>query len=445
MAELLAARRREGFGAKILDPCVGPATFPQALTRVDALIAEDHLTLVDVDDQMVDRTRAWCAGREWAARIVRADYLTWRPPEQFDLAILNPPYLRQEWLDADRTYRPLFRERLGVDVPGTANLYVYFLVKAVTDLLPGGSFSCIVPDTWRHTRFGEWLEAFLSDRCVDLAIEPVPDQPFDGVLIDAAILTGTTAEVGEPRAALPALGKSLFYGETGFAPLQELFETRRGLRLKQSSFFLCRRESAPEGATPFVKHVRHVPGYEVLPDHPEAALLVPSSAQDHRLMPELLLRLKAAQSVPDQNETILTWWKERPQAWFSHPPAPYAPILFNYYLRSRPRHIRNREFLFSDNFYGLTPRSVSIEACLALLNSTFVTDELLACSRPQGSGLAKLQLYEYRNCWIPDVRELDPDVVCQLADLGRRLAVSRDDASGELRSIDRVLRQALGN
>ena len=49
-------------------------------------------------------------------------------------------------------------------------------------------------------------------------------------------------------------------------------------------------------------------------------------------------------------------------------------------------------------------RSVAINhaAALALLNSTAVCVDVLARSRNQGGGLAKLQLFEYRETRVPD-------------------------------------------
>jgi hypothetical protein len=117
-----------------------------------------------------------------------------------------------------------------------------------------------------------------------------------------------------------------------------------------------------------------------------------------------------------------------------------APLLFNYYLRNRPRHLLNSGRAFADNFYGLTPRfPLSDLAALALVNSTWFCTEILTRARNQGSGLAKIQLFEYRQARLPDWRRLKLPAINRLAALGERLARARDVDQKTIGAIDRLL------
>ena len=401
---------------------------------------------IDVDPQMVAAAEGECRSLGIAAKLQAADYLRWEPGEQFDAAVLNPPYLRQEWIDDKAGLRAHLERACGVAVPGTANLYVYFLVKALNELRPGGRLAAITYDAWTYTRYGRWLRSHLQEHCANVDVEIVSDSPFHGRMIDATIIHAEKSRSGRPvPVTAPEQARG---GESNrlLRPIGDLYESRRGLRLKQTSFFLCDTELIGGAeATRFVKHIRHVGGYEVSNSHPQAALLIPQGDVDHPAMPELRRRLRAARDQPEGNKSILAWADQRPAAWYSHPLPPRAPILFNYYMRNSPRHLYNPGMAYADNFYGLTPRHGEPPfACLAALNSSIASRNLLSRSRNQGSGLRKIQLYEYREVLTPAVHLLPAAATSELEFLGRTLCESPDPTEVIAR-IDAVLSAAFAS
>jgi adenine-specific DNA-methyltransferase len=424
----------------ILDPCVGPGTFVDALSNTRRLLAGDSLICIDIDPAMVRRAGAALSHCRAKTECLTADYLKWRAPAPFDAAILNPPYIRQEWIDGKAD----LRERLSVGpstgIPGTANLYVYFLVKSLSDLRPGGRLVAIVYDGWRHTRYGSWLSDYLYAYCETVSVQPIQRTPFRGRLIDATIISATKGTRVARERPLSALVDDPVQGIPGLVPIRERYETRRGLRLKQASFFLCpRMEAEALGGTPFLKKVRHAPGYSVSRNHPEAALLITEPSDSHPALKELRRRLALARSKPHENASILNWADQRPQSWYRHAAPPVAPIVFNYYLRGRPRHLRNPGLPFSDNFYGLQPKDgLSTLASLALLNSTAACLSILGRARNQGDGLRKLQLYEYREALVPDLTRFDSRGLALLAQLGEELA-SEGSSARVLEQVDEVV------
>jgi adenine-specific DNA-methyltransferase len=433
---LLADRPRHPL--LILDPCVGPGTFVDALAATGSLGPADQLVGVDIDPVIAELVRD-APGVEMHI----ADFLYWTSGCRFDAAILNPPYVRQEWLDDKDAVIDQLEHDTGARVPGSANLYVYFLVKTVAMLKHGGRLSAIVYDSWRHTKYGQWLQGYLDQNCTTLRYAQV-EAPFRGRLIDATIISGVRGNGGR-HSSRRMKSRDPLDGIAGLRQIDDLYTTRRGLRLKQAAFFLCDLEDGERvGATPFVKRVRHVKGFAVAPDHPEAALLVGPGEVAHPAMTELQRRLRHARTMPDENVSILTWAQERPNHWFSHKaPAP-APLLVNYFLRGRARHIRNPGLAYSDNFYGLTPRKhLDIHVLLALLNATVTAVGVLARSRTQGGGLRKVQLFEYRSAYTPDPSVFDKRSLRRLAALGRGLA-SGSDSERVLEKIDDVVASCLG-
>lgn len=444
-------RERGNSPVTILDPAVGPAIFPISMLATGQLRSDDKLFLRDIDQKMVTKTGRVLAEAGRFVDLKRCDYLE-EDGGPYDLVIMNPPYVRQEWIEKKDHYRTTFRERYNAIVPGTSNLYVYFIVKALAELTPGGKMVCIVYDSWLFTKFGRWLAGVLQANCRTMETRNVGQEPFPGRLIDATIITATRTSkqfVGEPNEFAVAIVReqSWLSGLEGVASVHSLFHTKRGLRLKQAAFFLIDlNEGLRVGATPFVKKPGRVRGYAVRDNHPEAALLqYPGDTPNLLLASEIDRRVHLAQNAPDKNVAILTWYKERPENWFLHPKAPYAPILFNYYLRGRPRHIYNRTRVFADNFYGLTPlKTVDPLIPFAIMNSTCVCIDILQRTRNQGHGLKKIQLYEYRETLVPDWTRLSKSAQRRFRRLGEELLRASHKAPDCLREIDDVIAQELG-
>jgi len=85
----------------------------------------------------------------------------------FDAVIGNPPYVRQESLGTDKEY---YQKHYQV-YSGTADLYAYFIERAVTLLAPGGLFSYIVANKWMRANYGAPLRAWLSRQQVEEIID----------------------------------------------------------------------------------------------------------------------------------------------------------------------------------------------------------------------------------------------------------------------------------
>jgi adenine-specific DNA-methyltransferase len=441
---VLAERMVLGLGlenlegsVRMLDPSVGPDTFPAALRKVSN--SNWLLDAIDVDPSMC---RCVAASGDKRVKVEEGDYLS-RPRRIYDAAILNPPYVRQEWLRDKKRVRSIVRNLTGVDVPGTSNLYVYFVVKVVSELRTGGQMACLVYDSWQSTLFGRWLKSYLDDHCV-WRCEAVPDCPFEGRLIDATIIYATKSK----SAALTHTTMTRELSKPGFADISALFTSRRGLRLKQADFFMTTIErQAEEGSTPFVKKIRKIAGFSVPSEHPEAALLVDQSGTDMRTIAAIERRLASARLSEADNVSILTWYAERPEAWYRHRPAPTDVILFNYYLRHRPKHIMNSDRSgYSDNFYGITPRdSLSPFAWLAALNASASVIGILRGARNQGAGLAKLQLFEYREAQVLDIRKWNCADLAELEVLGRQLADNKRDPNESILKIDKLVAKVSGD
>jgi hypothetical protein len=77
----------------------------------------------------------------------------------FDAVIGNPPYIRQEEL---KDIKPYLSEQYAT-YAGTADLYVYFVERAMLILKEGGAMSYIIPNKWMRAGYGKALRGFLQN------------------------------------------------------------------------------------------------------------------------------------------------------------------------------------------------------------------------------------------------------------------------------------------
>ena len=92
----------------------------------------------------------------------------------FDVAIGNPPYVRQEYISPIKPY--LQKHYQSYD--GAADLYAYFYEKGVQILKPEGVLSYIVTNKWLRSGYGEALRRFftqhtLFEKIIDFGHAPI--------------------------------------------------------------------------------------------------------------------------------------------------------------------------------------------------------------------------------------------------------------------------------
>jgi len=84
-------------------------------------------------------------------------------------------------------------------------------------------------------------------------------------------------------------------------------------------------------------------------------------------------------------------------------------------------------------------------AWMAVLNSTATCLEILAKSRNQGSGLAKIQLFEYRSASVLNVCELGKNDIKTLSKLGARLLSNSEASVALISEIDDAIYSVVGS
>jgi len=111
-------------GIDVLDPCIGRAALPKALAH--AGVSGFTLKSCELDSGLANIADACLANTlSGALPVIRGDFLELNNDTlgSWDVAIANPPYIRQEWITRKACYQRLAKERYCALIPGTANLY----------------------------------------------------------------------------------------------------------------------------------------------------------------------------------------------------------------------------------------------------------------------------------------------------------------------------------
>lgn len=186
LAQLIAERpslrglRMDGGRLRILDPGAGLGALGAALVQRVAREAPRipvHLTMVESDPEVyralegtAEAARRWAchSGIDLTVETVAADFVDWaadrflgvfREEGLFDLAILNPPYLKI----ATRSRHRALTAQVACEV---TNLYAAFVALSVESLSDGGRVVAITPRSFTNGPYFRPFRRFLKERTV---------------------------------------------------------------------------------------------------------------------------------------------------------------------------------------------------------------------------------------------------------------------------------------
>ena len=117
------------------------------------------------------------------------------PKGGFNCVIGNPPYVRQESIKASKEYFSIHYEAAS----GTADLYVYFLEKAVRLLCDGGCASFIVSSSFLKTNFGKNLRKTLKAHSAVTAITDFGGLPVFQSAKDTYVCIPLLQKIQQPK------------------------------------------------------------------------------------------------------------------------------------------------------------------------------------------------------------------------------------------------------
>lgn len=123
----------------------------------------------------------------------------------FDIALANPPYVRQEKIESFRINgKPVVsKAQLKADYKtyaGTADLLVYFYERALRLLKPEGALAFITSNKWYRAGYGKGLREWLRDNARILKLMDFGDAPvFEAIAYPTILIATRRAAPGKPR------------------------------------------------------------------------------------------------------------------------------------------------------------------------------------------------------------------------------------------------------
>lgn len=269
--------------ARILDPCFGSGVF------LDSLQAKGFSRLVGIELDPALYEQASRLAKPKGPGYILGDFLRFTDKDGFDGIIMNPPYIRQEKIDSLSDfgiYKELLRRQPVFEaLPSTANMYMYFVLKAITLLKDGGQMVLIFPGTWKWASVGEGFLKAIEEKCTITQWFNVRGNPFEtGALVDVVILKlvrGQAKAYKEARTIVFEDGKAPFVVQkpqkeiSGSGILQsfeasmtaflEFADVRRGTTTLNNKMYMNPQKQAPELAPDFVVPIlsspKNISGY----------------------------------------------------------------------------------------------------------------------------------------------------------------------------------------
>jgi adenine-specific DNA-methyltransferase len=192
VAEAMAAYCVAG-GGSVFDPAVGAGAFfhaAKALGREQG--RELKLLGTELDPQSLEQAlEGGLSARDLDCVEVR-DFVLSPPPSCFRAIVGNPPYIRHHRLPPTTKHKlkALGRELIGESLDGRAGLHVYFLLRALELLAPGGRLAFIVPADTCEGVFARSLWRWVTENyCLEVVVTFAPDaSPFPNVDTNPVIL-----------------------------------------------------------------------------------------------------------------------------------------------------------------------------------------------------------------------------------------------------------------
>ncbi|MDO5614708.1 MAG: Eco57I restriction-modification methylase domain-containing protein [Cruoricaptor ignavus] len=437
----------------ILDPCIGPNTFFNAMNEdfsncfLKGIEIDTTLITEEIDTFYDNPNRT----------LIKGSFFDLPISEQFDLIIQNPPYVRQELLSDGVNSKDNIRynaSSLLSTIPSQSNLYIYFLLKSILHLKDDGVMVAVIYDSWLYSSFGKFLkESLLKLGYLD-SIYHFRKSAFDDVEIGATVIkfvkeknhrksisyypSNDLNDLNDLRTyngldtnCIKLKQQELLtysfnnhsiinFNSSLFTELKKIVSQpiQRGTSAVVNSHFIFSKNELPE-LKPIVKDVSQIKTYSVNGEN--AYILAVNGSISNETKQYLESVKNEILKTPAQKFVAVKRDIETKRDWYKIQLKRTGNFIFNYYLRKNIDFIYNpNKFLSSDNFYILNIKNNEL-ASFAILNSSFTRLSTLSNSRSQGNGLRKIQLYEFKEVKVIDLNKISQQTIKKLELQGKEL------------------------
>lgn len=414
----------------VLDPCFGDGVFLNSLSS-----NTDHLQVgYEIDPYLFKSFN----NINKKAVLYNSDFLLSDCDTKFDGIIMNPPYIRHEKIDDLAEYgvskAKLFEQSIFSVLPKSANLYMYFIIKAIHMLNNNGELIVIFPESWLNSRSGATFKNLLTINCSVQKRVHVSGRAFErDALADVVILKlkkNSAFTDCEPMfvsvdhdTIRKRTVKQFGLNTKNRVPFHECATIKRGLTTGYNEAFInpIIGKLNDDYFENIISSPKSVVGYSTRGANIDRLLSVKEGMEIVPPLRDYLSTLEASIVKSQKPKTIADRIKTGGN-WYSIKAFDCKGILFGYIIRSDMRFILNdTEAIARDNFYVIKPK-IDKFILLAILNSFYVYIQLESIGRKYGGGMLKLQKYDVESIMFPNLSEFSKNDIDMLSKLGQRLA-----------------------
>jgi len=177
----------------LFDPAVGRGAFFRAARKIEK-VRRLRLNLfgTEIDPMALQRSLERGLTQRDVANIKVSDFVLDPPHRSFGAIVANPPYIRHHRLTkaVKAKLRTISGTLLGRPLDGRAGLHVYFLIRALQILEPGGRLAFIMPaDTCEGVFANALWDWIAANYRLEAVVTFSPEaSPFPGVDVNPVIL-----------------------------------------------------------------------------------------------------------------------------------------------------------------------------------------------------------------------------------------------------------------
>lgn len=177
--------------ASLFDPALGAGAFFRASQAVAPLYGiVPQLRGSELHADVLDEARADGLTDADLAGVTIGDFMAYTFAAPAPGIVANPPYLRHHKMGgAKAAIQQMAQAALGTRIDGRAGLHVYFLIKCLANLAPGGRLAFIMPaDTCEGVFAPKLWQWITTTFCLESVVTFAPEAtPFPGVDTNAVI------------------------------------------------------------------------------------------------------------------------------------------------------------------------------------------------------------------------------------------------------------------
>ncbi|AUD64075.1 hypothetical protein BK010_10435 (plasmid) [Tenericutes bacterium MO-XQ] len=434
----------------VLDPCFGEGIFIKSLinkgfTKIRGYEIDTNLYRVFTKEY----------GDFKDLKTFNTDFLFNNNDDYYDCVVMNPPYIRHEKIDDlsqfGITKDKLRRLKIFEDLASSSNIYMYFILKALSILKDNGELVVIMPDTWIKNQHNYFLKSikkhgfikhmyfirgsvFGKDALVSVSILKIikTSNNYD--------LTETKIEHFEYENNKLLQIEKIDYNDPGdqnHCSLEDFTFIRRGITTGYNSFFF----NAPLDGKSYRNMVvspKNIVGFKTTYKSTSKFLYLSKTSKASSEVSEYLeiskdeiLKIKKPKTIYDYIVKGRDW----PD--FSIFDKNCIGIIFNYMVRDNMRFILNNKFLVRDNFYIISSNRIDSYLLLALLNNYYTYYRLELRGKSYGGAMLKLQKYDLAKLKIINPNMINEEDKTDLVNYGKDLV--KTSSTNFIDKISRIL------